>query len=64
MTSSDVEASATAPNAATVTATAPGAAPVTFALTAATAADRATYDAPSSPWRIARGAGLVLAGAG
>jgi hypothetical protein len=38
-------------------ATAPGAAPATFELTAATAADRAIYDAPSSPWRIARRAG-------
>ena len=27
-------------------------------------ADRAAYDAPSSPWRIARGAELVLPGAG
>ena len=50
--------------AATVTATAAGATPLTFALTRATAADRAAYDAPSSPWRIARGGELVLPGAG
>ena len=48
----------------TVTATSPGGAPVTFGLAPATAADHATYDASSAPWRIARGAELVLPGGG